>query len=197
MQATTITTGYLLVAGVAAVIRTIAVCTTIAEPDTTPVADHRLRPADSHTTAPRQGEPPMTPRPTSQDIPVRQQDVREIETLFTELISAFDAHDAVAFDSRFTEDILFTAVNGVRFTNWADLHTYHRERLTHHAEGIETWYEIEQITFPAPDIAIAAVRQPMRIATGTRENVGTWVLVRKDGRWWVCAIQNTGVASPQ
>lgn len=67
----------------------------------------------------------MTTRPTTQDGPAAQQDIREIETLFAELITAFDEHDAVAFDSRFTDDVVFTAVNGMRFTNWADLHAYH------------------------------------------------------------------------
>lgn len=138
----------------------------------------------------------MTTRPAGQNEPASPADIHAVEALFADLIAAFDAHDAVAFDKWFTDDIVFTAVDGTRYTNWTDLHAYHRERLTHHAEGIETWYEIDQITFPAPDVAVAAVRQPIRSPAGARENIGTWVLVRKQDRWWVCAIQNTGVAQP-
>lgn len=124
----------------------------------------------------------------------RQCDIEEISGIFRELIAAFDRHDAAGFDRRCTDDIIFTAVNGARFTTWDDLHAYHQERLTHHADGIETWYDIEQIVFPTPDIAVVAVRQPIVTVDGARANVGTWVLVRRAGDWWVCAIHNTGVA---
>jgi uncharacterized protein (TIGR02246 family) len=133
-------------------------------------------------------------RPLTQDIPGDEEDVSSITAIFAELTAAFAEHDAVKFDARFAADIVFTAVNGVRFTCWEDIHAYHKERLDHHAEGIRTWYEIDRITFPAPGVAIAFVRQPVTTEHGTRTNVGTWVLSQKDGQWWVCAIQNTAVA---
>jgi uncharacterized protein (TIGR02246 family) len=137
----------------------------------------------------------MTVRPLAQDSPGAEEDVRAIKEVFAELEDAFAAHDAVKFDDRFTQDVVFTAVDGVRFTGWGDIHAYHKERLDHHAVGISTWYEIDGISFPAPDIAVAFVRQPVRAPDGSRRtNVGTWVLTRKADRWWICAIQNTAVA---
>jgi uncharacterized protein (TIGR02246 family) len=123
-------------------------------------------------------------------------DARAIRTIFDDLEAAFSEHDASKFDSRFTSDIIFTAVNGQRFHGWDDIHSYHKERLENHADGIRTWYEIDAITFPAPTVAIAFVRQPVVAADAKRSNVGTWVLTKKSGRWWVCAIQNTGVVAP-
>lgn len=139
----------------------------------------------------------MTERPETQQAPSDEDDVRRIKELFAELETAFAEQDAATFDARFTADIVFTAVNGTRFTNWDELHAYHRERLTGHADGITTWYEIERVTFPTPDVAVVSFRQPIVVGDHRRANVGTWVLVKRDGQWWVSAGQNTGVAVPQ
>ena len=139
----------------------------------------------------------MKDRPSTQSVSASDTDVNQIRNIFTELESAFVEHNAERFDSRFTSDIIFTAVNGQRFHGWKDIHAYHKERLDNHAAGIQTWYEVDTITFPAPDVAVAFVRQPVVTLTGKRSNVGTWVFVKKQGTWWICAIQNTGVATEQ
>ncbi|MEW1818377.1 MULTISPECIES: SgcJ/EcaC family oxidoreductase [Streptomyces] len=136
----------------------------------------------------------MTDRPDTQEARTDEDDMRLIEEIFAELGSAFAEHDAARFDERFTADIVFTAVNGVRFFGWEEIHAYHRERLTGHAEGISTWYEIERVTFPAPDVAVVFFRQPVVVSGHERANVGTWVLVKREGQWWISAGQNTGVA---
>lgn len=136
----------------------------------------------------------MTVRPLRQNATDGKGDTDAIEDIFVELTTAFAERDAAKFDHRFTEDAVFTAVNGRRFTNWQDLHAYHKDRLANHADGIRTWYEIERIIFPGPDIAVVAIRQPLHTSNGVRANVGTWVLVKRNGQWWVCAVQNTGVA---
>ncbi|MER7986130.1 SgcJ/EcaC family oxidoreductase [Streptomyces noursei] len=126
---------------------------------------------------------------------LQSDDARHITDLFDELESAFAQQDAAKFDRRFTDDVVFTAVNGLRLVGWEALHAYHRERLGQHAEGIETWYEIERITFPSPDVAVVFFRQPVAMDQHQRVNVGTWVLVKQDGQWRVSAGQNTGVAA--
>lgn len=137
----------------------------------------------------------MKNRPAAQNVSISDADVDQIRNIFVELEAAFVEHDAEKFDSCFTSDIIFTAVNGQRFYGWADIHAYHKERLDNHAAGIRTRYEVDTITFPAPDVAVAFVRQPIVTSAGERSNIGTWVLVRKEGAWWICAIQNTGVAT--
>lgn len=137
----------------------------------------------------------MTDRPVTQEISSDEQDVRQIEVIFAELEEAFAEHDAAKFDSRFTSDVVFTAVNGQRFYSWEEIHSYHRERLTHHADGIRTWYEIDHIAFPTETVALVFLRQPVRTPQDQRANIGTWVLTKKDGSWWVCAMQNTAIAS--
>ncbi len=123
----------------------------------------------------------MTDRPDTQEAEPDEEDVRLIEKIFADLESAFAEQDAAKFDERFTADIAFTAVNGARFVGWEEIHAYHRERLTGHAGGIRTWYEIERITFPAPDVAVVLLRQPIVVAEHRRANVGTWVLVKREG----------------
>ncbi|MFG2093692.1 SgcJ/EcaC family oxidoreductase [Streptomyces sp. NPDC048612] len=124
---------------------------------------------------------------------LQSDDAGRITALFQELESAFTEQNAVRFDGCFTEDVVFTAVDGTRFVGWEALHAYHRERFGGHADGIETWYEIESLTFPSPDVAVVFFRQPIVMGQHRRENVGTWVLVRRDGQWYVSAAQNTGV----
>ncbi|MEW1750645.1 SgcJ/EcaC family oxidoreductase [Streptomyces angustmyceticus] len=136
----------------------------------------------------------MTDRPDTQGVQTNNDDARLIAEIFSDLGSAFAEHDAAKFDERFTADIVFTAVNGTRFFGWEEIHAYHNERLTGHAEGINTWYEIERITFPTSDVAVVFFRQPIVVSEHMRANVGTWVLVKREGQWWISAGQNTAVA---
>ncbi|NYH80391.1 uncharacterized protein (TIGR02246 family) [Actinopolyspora biskrensis] len=137
----------------------------------------------------------MRDRPKAHDAVGDEDDARAIRRIFTELREAFAEHDAEKFDERFASDVVFTAVNGQRFHGWEEIHRYHRERLTHHAEGIRTWYEIDRITFPDPSVAVVFLRQPVVTRDDQRASIGTWVLVKKEGSWWFCAMHNTGIAS--
>lgn len=136
----------------------------------------------------------MPHRPVTEKQAPDEHDVRAIEELFADIQAAFAEHDVVKFDARFTADVVFTAVNGRRFHGWEEIHAYHRERLEHHADDITTWYEIDHITFPEPTVALVFLRQPMVTPGGRRANIGTWVLVKRDGTWWFSAMQNTGIA---
>lgn len=118
-----------------------------------------------------------------------------IRELLAVLEAAFAQADAERFDAPFTADVVFTAVDGARFVGWEALHAYHRDRLSTPTDALTTWYELEHISFPAPDVAVVALRQPIEVAGARRANVGTWTLVKRDGAWWVCAAQNTGVAA--
>ncbi|MHC8563151.1 SgcJ/EcaC family oxidoreductase [Streptomyces albidoflavus] len=144
-------------------------------------------------TRPGRGERRVTDRPDTQECQTDKDDVRLIEGIFADLESAFAEHDAAKFDERFTADVVFTAVNGARFLGWEKIHAYHSERLTGHAGGIDTWYEIEHITFPAPDVAVVfpPAHRGVRTQAGQCGNVGAG-----EERRAVVDLrrQNTGVA---
>ncbi|WP_369200774.1 SgcJ/EcaC family oxidoreductase [Streptomyces sp. PU-14G] len=140
----------------------------------------------STSTSPRDGD----------DAAHAEEDRQRIRELFTELEAAFAQADAARFDAPFAADVVFTAVDGARFAGWEALHAYHRDRLSTPTDAITTWYELEHIAFPAPDVAVVALRQPIEVAGSRRANVGTWTLIKRDGSWWVSAAQNTGVATP-
>ncbi|MEJ8652558.1 SgcJ/EcaC family oxidoreductase [Streptomyces sp. MS1.AVA.3] len=133
----------------------------------------------------------------TQDAPAREEDVRRIKEMFTELEAAATAHDAVALNGRFTADVTFTVADGRRFDGWEQIHAHHEERLEHHAEGFRTWFEIDAMAFPTPDVAVVSARQLWSAPHGEGVNTGTWVLTRKNGAWWFCAVQNTGVTAGQ
>ncbi|MEU7317214.1 SgcJ/EcaC family oxidoreductase [Streptomyces sp. NPDC007083] len=136
---------------------------------------------------------PTTPRDEEGTARFKE-DKHRIEELFADLEAAITQADAARFDAPFAADVVFTAVDGARFVGWKALHAYHRERLSTPTDAITTWYELEHITFPAPDVAVVALRQPIEVAGTRRANVGTWTLIRRNGSWWVSAAQNTGVA---
>ncbi|AGP55595.1 SgcJ/EcaC family oxidoreductase [Streptomyces rapamycinicus] len=137
----------------------------------------------------------MADRPWAQSTPAREEDVHQIQELFTELETAASAHDAVGFNARFTADVTFTVGDGRRFRGWEEIHSYHKERLDHHAEGFRTSLEIDHITFPAADVAVVSTRQHWATPQDSGANAGTWVLTRKDGAWWVCTVQNTRITT--
>jgi ketosteroid isomerase-like protein len=56
----------------------------------------------------------MTERPSAQEISDPTSDVRRIEELFNALQAAALAHDAAAFNSRYTSDVTFTVGDGRR-----------------------------------------------------------------------------------
>lgn len=124
-------------------------------------------------------------------------DTHAITHLFHQLETAFAEHDATKFDQPFTDNVIFTTVNGKRLIGWKALHAYHQERLQNHAHNIQTHYHIEKITYPNPQTAIVFLRQPITHPHHQQENVGTWILIKQNNQWHITAGQNTHVTTTQ
>ncbi|MFD9895823.1 SgcJ/EcaC family oxidoreductase [Amycolatopsis sp. NPDC059027] len=136
----------------------------------------------------------MVARPAGQERSANEADVRSIRELVAKLDSAIADLDAAEFDACFTADVVFTNPAGRRFVGWEEINAYHREALAAAPEGYRSGYTIERLTFPAPDVAVLALRQHVTMAGREGfENAGTWVLVRRAGAWWIHAVQNTNV----
>ncbi|NEW38943.1 SgcJ/EcaC family oxidoreductase [Nocardia cyriacigeorgica] len=117
----------------------------------------------------------------------------EIEALFRRLEAALIAKDAAAFDDVFTEDIVFINPAGRIFRSWSELHSYHRAVLGK-SPGAQAHYDIIAIRHLTAADAIVNIEQTLRTPDFSITNRGTWVLIRRDGAWWVCSAHNTNVA---
>ena len=122
-------------------------------------------------------------------------DSAEIPALFRRLEAALVAKDAAAFDDVFTEDIVFINPAGRIFRGWNELHTYHRVMLGKSPDA-QAHYDILAVRFLTTDHAIVNLEQTLNTPDLAITNRGTWVLIRRDGAWWVCSAQNTNVVNP-
>ncbi len=132
-------------------------------------------------------------RPTAGISGVDAATTAEIENLFRQLESALAAKDAAAFDQVFTEDVVFITPAGAIFRGWDELHGYHRARLGDSPDA-RARFELLALRLLTPDHAIVNVEQTLHTAEFSLANRGTWVLLRRDGTWWVCSAHNTNIA---
>ncbi|MFD4457486.1 YybH family protein [Nocardia sp. NPDC058480] len=125
---------------------------------------------------------------TDQDVAVAA-----ITAVFEGLEAALAAKDAVAFDSVFTDDVVFINPAGSVFLNWDELHSYHLTALRNSPDA-EAHYEILAVRLLAGGHAIVNVEQTLRTPDFSVTNRGTWVFTERDDSWWVCSVHNTNVA---
>jgi uncharacterized protein (TIGR02246 family) len=123
------------------------------------------------------------------------------------LQGAIDAWDADEFNRRFANDVLWGSPFGAIVAGYEQIHEIHarmfgaaRSRQTG-GEGTpgRSRYEIETARLIAEDVAIAYVR---RLSLGPRadeqpgradafDELALFVLVRRDGEWWLAAGLHT------
>jgi len=127
--------------------------------------------------------------------------------LVDELQEGWDKHDADITDRHFANDILWGSPFGVTLQGYEQLHAIHVRLKQLARGGTSTRYEIVQVLSPAADVAIAHVRrvaldhqgqpvEPSSDVTGAFSEMALYVLVRRNGTWWLAAGQNTIVRPP-
>ncbi|WP_327151789.1 YybH family protein [Nocardia sp. NBC_01329] len=117
----------------------------------------------------------------------------EIQALFRTLESALEAKDAAAFDQPFTEDVVFITPAGAIFRGWDEMHSYHRKVLGDSPDA-RAHFELLALRLLTPEHAVVNVEQTLHTAEFSIANRGTWVLLERNGSWWVCSVHNTNVA---
>ncbi|MFE1593027.1 YybH family protein [Nocardia sp. NPDC058705] len=116
-----------------------------------------------------------------------------ITRVFGRLEAALAAKDAAAFDSVFTDDVVFVNPAGSIFLNWDELHAYHLAAMGKSPDA-EAHFEVLAVRFLAGGHAIVTVEQTLRTPDFSVTNCGTWVFTERDDSWWVCSVHNTNVA---
>jgi PPOX class F420-dependent enzyme/OxyR family protein/uncharacterized protein (TIGR02246 family) len=100
----------------------------------------------------------------------------------------YDDH-AERYNRHFADDVMWGSPYGATVDGYDALHAIHQrfhEAGTHAASR----YEIVRVLTPAPDVALAQVRRTALDPQGFSE-MALYVLVRRDGSWWLAAGQNT------
>jgi uncharacterized protein (TIGR02246 family) len=117
---------------------------------------------------------------------------RAVEVMVAELQRGLDDHDADTYNAGFAADVIWGGPFGATVTGYETLHSIHRRLMAQSAAG-RSRYEVVALGSPAPDVAVAQVRRsPLNPADDFAE-MALYVLVRRDGRWWLAAGQNTQV----
>ena len=127
-----------------------------------------------------------------------------VQGLVAELQAGLDSRDADVYNRHFAADVIWGSPFGATVHGYDRLHAIHVQLKRERRGGPSSRYEIVAVLSPAPDVALAQVRrvaldpdgQPVTSSAdlaGSFSEMALYVLVRRDGTWWLAAGQNTVV----
>jgi uncharacterized protein (TIGR02246 family) len=120
----------------------------------------------------------------------------DIEHFIATLEEALNNHDAEAYNRSFTQDIAWGNPNGGVVVGWEPLHAVHKGFLEGPLRHSRFRYTVHHAKYLTPDIAHVHAQLVRTTADGSgveSEESCLYVLMRRQGAWWVCAGQNTRV----
>jgi uncharacterized protein (TIGR02246 family) len=148
-----------------------------------------------------------SPRPALSNNPDWARAARDaVDDFVAELQEGIDTGDARIYNAHFSDDVMWGSPYGATVVGYAALHSIHRQMFERGVAvtGPSSRYETVHVAAPAPDVAIAHVRrvavgedaQPIAIDDETvSSEMAMYVLVRRDGHWWLAGGQNTFIRS--
>lgn len=134
-------------------------------------------------------------------LPQRSEDEQAIRQVLAQMTDGFNRHDAGASVSGLADDADFVNVKGAWWRGRDEIEKARRagfEGILRHAriDPIDT-----RVRFVSPDVAVAHVTFELSGLTAAdgqsipaSQEIGTRVLVRRDGRWLVAAIHSTTIS---
>ncbi len=127
--------------------------------------------------------------------PGAAEDVEAIRRVVADVEAAFNANDPEGGVAHFAADASAVDVRGRLVVGTDALLEAHRTGYAGPLRDQFARYDVDEIAFLRPDVALARVLATATDADGRARTVGhamiaTYVLVREDGRWWIAARQN-------
>jgi uncharacterized protein (TIGR02246 family) len=123
-------------------------------------------------------------------------DIAAIRAVIADIERGFNEHDAERSAAQFTDDATAVNVGGVLIAGRDALLDAHRAGFAGPLSDQYARYELGEITFLRPDVAVAHKRARAIDADGNpldldHTMIALYVFVRDGGRWRVAARQNT------
>ncbi|WP_205683888.1 SgcJ/EcaC family oxidoreductase [Brevibacillus migulae] len=128
-------------------------------------------------------------------------DVKEIESLFEKLKSAWDKGDGTAYGSCFTEDADYVTYQGEHLQGSKAIAETHQALWNSVLRGSTLEGEIKNIRFISPDMAIFHGLGVVKLrwqkkAPSRRDSINTNIVVKQNGKWRIAAFQNSRISGP-
>jgi uncharacterized protein (TIGR02246 family) len=144
-----------------------------------------------------------TTAPTVEDTTTDHvRDAAAIEQVIADVQSGFNTNDPELSVRHFLANASAVNVVGVQLTGWDALLDANRVGLAGALRDEHARYEVNDIVFLRPDVAIAHKRAWATDPDGEpidvdHTMVALYVFVREAGRWWIAARQNTLVPAAE
>ena len=146
-----------------------------------------------------------TQRPTLTADPQWLREARgAVDRFVAGLQAGIDSANAQTYNADFGEDVMWGSPYGATVLGYDALHAIHRRMFDRGVAvaGASSRYQTAHVMAPTPDVAIAHVQrvaldddsEPIPIGDATAfAEMAMYVLVRRDGKWWLAAGQNTPI----
>jgi uncharacterized protein (TIGR02246 family) len=143
-------------------------------------------------------------RPTLTKAEAQPEADRAIAAFVSELQQGWDQRDAVISDRHFAADLAWGSPYGATVFGYDQLHAIHTRLKQQGTGGAASRYEIKHACAVSDDVIVAHVARyaldsqghlidPTSETTGAFSEMALYVLVRRDGVWWLAAGQNTPI----
>lgn len=127
---------------------------------------------------------------------------KAVERQVAELQAGLEDHGAEIYNRHFAQDVMWGSPYGATVDGYDALHHIH-SRMHASTDRSHSRYEIVRVLTPAPDVTLAQVRRdelddrgepiPSHEGEARFSEMALYVLVRRGGRWWLAAGQNTKI----
>jgi uncharacterized protein (TIGR02246 family) len=133
--------------------------------------------------------------PALNDLSAQAEAADAVDRLVAVLQEGVDRSDADAFDSQFASDVLWGSPYGATVRGYDVLNAIHHSLMASGAAP-SSQYHVVQLMSPLPGVAIAHVRRDDLTSEAGKgfSEMALYVLIKRDGQWWLAAGQNTPIA---